>query len=94
VNKLFKVKDLFLIRGFFSNCFLLLLAAVAAAAVSSGVALTAPENTTAPFNPYGDFVPPTCAMEPEMKVGYVELAIQDFPPDALDDPANKLLMEE
>ena len=62
-----------------------LIAAVTAAAVSSGVAVTSQRNTTEPFNPYGDFVPPTCEVEPTMKIGHVELQIQGFTPETLED---------
>ena len=70
-------------------------AAVAAAAVSGGMAMTASNaNTTVPETPYGDFVPPFCSELNENKYGYVELKISGLPPVALEEDEPRGSLEE
>jgi len=58
-------------------------AAVSAAAISSGIVTTTPAASNVTF--VDQFVPPVCSASSLLKEGYFELKIQGFPPSAFPD---------
>lgn len=90
---LFLTRPLFLLRRLSGQVGVALgVAAITAAAVSSGIAVKpSAAHVTTPTIVEDNFVPPVCSASSLLKEGYVELQIAGLTPDAL--PDKKLVLE-